>query len=109
FRGLQKPRELDALELPGQLTHQRFLKNLSHPNFESEAADGGATARLGKNTPPTPPRKLFSATQTHRKDTTFTLKTAWLDSTDKQMRVEQVTMVNKENQMRPVSDRWLEY
>lgn len=39
----------------------------------------------------------------------FTLNIAWLDSTNKQMRVEQDTTVDKENQVRPVGDRWLEY
>ena len=40
---------------------------------------------------------------------TFKLNIAWLDSTNKQMRVEQDTVVEKENQVRPVGDRWLEY
>ena len=39
----------------------------------------------------------------------FKLNIAWLDSTNKQMRVEQDTVVEKENQARPVGDRWLEY
>ena len=40
---------------------------------------------------------------------TFKLNIAWLDSTNKQMRAEQDTVVEKENQARPVGDRWLEY
>ena len=40
---------------------------------------------------------------------TFKLYIAWLDSANKQMRVEQDTLVEKDNQARPVGDRWIEY
>jgi hypothetical protein len=40
---------------------------------------------------------------------TFKLNIAWLDSTNKQMRVEQDTRVDKENQVQSEGDRWLEY
>lgn len=40
---------------------------------------------------------------------TFKLNIAWLDSTNKQLRVEQDMAVNKDNQARPIGDRWLEY
>ncbi len=34
---------------------------------------------------------------------------AWLDSTTKQMRVEQDAQIDKDNQVRPLGDRWVEY
>lgn len=40
---------------------------------------------------------------------TFKLYIAWLDSTSKQMRVEQETLVEKDDKARPVGDRWVEY
>ena len=40
---------------------------------------------------------------------TFKLYIAWLDSINKQIRVEQDTLVEKDNQARPVGDRWVEY
>jgi hypothetical protein len=40
---------------------------------------------------------------------TFKLYIAWLDSINKQMRAEQDTLVEKDNQARPVGDRWIEY
>jgi ATP-dependent protease ClpP protease subunit len=39
----------------------------------------------------------------------FKLYIAWLDSVNKQMRVEQDTRVEKDDQARPVGDRWVEY
>lgn len=40
---------------------------------------------------------------------TLKLYIAWLDSADEQMRVEQDTLVEKDNRLRPMSDRWLKY
>jgi len=39
----------------------------------------------------------------------FKLNIAWLDSTDKQMRVEQDTSIEKDNQLKVLGDRWVEY
>lgn len=39
----------------------------------------------------------------------FKLYIAWLDSTDKQMRVEQDTLVDKDDTLRSIGDRWVEY
>lgn len=40
---------------------------------------------------------------------TLKLYIAWLDSTTKQIRVEQDAQVDKDNQVRPLGDRWVEY
>lgn len=40
---------------------------------------------------------------------TYQLYIAWLDSTSKQMHVEQNVLVEKDNQARTVGDRWVEY
>jgi hypothetical protein len=40
---------------------------------------------------------------------TLKLNIAWLDSTNKQMRVEQETLIEKDNKARSIGDRWVEY